>query len=336
MRKHINIIVARQALRAVLCGVVGLMAAPAEATLRVVGSEAQPGGLVAVEVRTDTPLKMAALEATVNFDGMLLDCLGATNLPGMAGAPLQLAYENDDHRVTVRMYEADGEAMVLGTGTLFQVTFLLNAGAKPGMEGTVTWADQSTVGKFGLLAAAEGGGPDRGGLVWAVYSSAVDSDGDGLSDYEEQMINGSADYAPDGGDTDINNADSDGDGMPDGWEHGHGLDPTISGDEQGQDGNPDGDPMRNIDEWTADTDPMDGTSYLAITNVFVTGGMARISWQGGVQSWQYLECSSNLVGEPAPWTAILTNPPPTERSESILDAGATGGTLFYRIKAERP
>ena len=93
--------------------------------------------------------------------------------------------------------------------------------------------------------------------------------------------------------------------------------------------------MSNMEEWIADTDPTDGTSYLAITNVTTTSGMVHICWQGGIESWQYVEGSSNLLGSPAHWSAIYTNPPPTQPSENILDAGPVHGLFFYRIRAER-
>jgi len=57
-------------------------------------------------------------------------------------------------------------------------------------------------------------------------------------------------------------ADSDGDQMPDDWEHGHDLNPTNPAD-AGE--NPDGDPASNLHEWGADTDPTNVNSFFRIT-----------------------------------------------------------------------
>ena len=66
-----------------------------------------------------------------------------------------------------------------------------------------------------------------------------DLDNDGLSNYEEYLLG-----------IDISNADSDGDGMPDGWENDQELDPGI--DDANED--PDVDGLRNLDEYLNETD----------------------------------------------------------------------------------
>lgn len=75
----------------------------------------------------------------------------------------------------------------------------------------------------------------------------VDEDGDWLSDDEETALS-----------TDAEDVDSDLDGMPDGWEVDHGLDPTDVTDDVED---PDGDGFLNVDEWAAATDPNDIDSY---------------------------------------------------------------------------
>jgi hypothetical protein len=59
-------------------------------------------------------------------------------------------------------------------------------------------------------------------------------------------------------------ADSNGDGIPDGWTHRYGLnpaDPTVAA------GNPDHDPHTTYQEWIADTDPTNALSYFRIESI---------------------------------------------------------------------
>ena len=74
--------------------------------------------------------------------------------------------------------------------------------------------------------------PSDGGADW---------DGDGLTNAEEA----------DAG-TNMNNADSDADGLPDGWEVANGLNPTNGGDANGD---PDGDGLTNAQEYAKGTNP---------------------------------------------------------------------------------
>ncbi len=78
-----------------------------------------------------------------------------------------------------------------------------------------------------------------------------DPDGDGLTNLEEYIW-----------DTDPNNPDTDGDGMPDGWEAKHNLDPTNPADANED---PDGDGLTNLEEHMYGTDPnnpdTDGDGY---------------------------------------------------------------------------
>lgn len=73
-----------------------------------------------------------------------------------------------------------------------------------------------------------------------------DTDADGLRDWEEAILG-----------TLEGDSDSDGDGMPDGWEFRYELDPF--GDDSLDD--PDEDTYSNLDEYLNDTDPRDAGSH---------------------------------------------------------------------------
>ena len=74
--------------------------------------------------------------------------------------------------------------------------------------------------------------PNDGGADW---------DGDGLTNAQEQAAG-----------TDMNNPDSDGDGLPDGWEVGYGLNPNSATDANAD---PDGDGLTNSQEYATGTNP---------------------------------------------------------------------------------
>ncbi|NLF99772.1 MAG: hypothetical protein GX565_06430, partial [Lentisphaerae bacterium] len=73
-------------------------------------------------------------------------------------------------------------------------------------------------------------------------ADAADTDGDGLTDAGERWVHGTSPADP----------DSDGDGMPDGWEVDNLFDPLGPAD---ADGDPDNDGLPNVAEFRAGTDP---------------------------------------------------------------------------------
>ena len=75
--------------------------------------------------------------------------------------------------------------------------------------------------------------------------------------------------------TNPNKWDTDGDGIPDGWEVRNGLDPLEKDDGQDDGSDPDGDGYPNLSEYRCGTDPTDSASYCVFEpneGVFRTGG----------------------------------------------------------------
>ncbi len=128
---------------------------------------------------------------------------------------------------------------------------------------------------------------------------------------------------------------SDNDGLDDEWEVEHGLDPTSAEGDDGPDGDPDHDGMTNAEEWGADTHPMDGQSFFAITGALSTNGGVVIHWQGGEWATQLLQHSVNLNGTGEIWRTIHTNEPKTPVNDSHPHMDATNSASFYRLKALR-
>jgi hypothetical protein len=95
----------------------------------------------------------------------------------------------------------------------------------------------------------------------------LDPDDDGLSTPEEMALG-----------TQPEQADSDGDGLPDGWEVRHGLDPLSPEGTNGASGDPDGDGFANAAEFAAGTRPNDAASALRLSARPLAGGGIEFRW----------------------------------------------------------
>ncbi len=117
-------------------------------------------------------------------------------------------------------------------------------------------------------------------------------------------------------------------GIPDGWAIKYGFDPTVTGfgAVTAMNGN------TILQCYLADLSPANAASRLAVTDLSIVGNDVRLTWIGGSNAWQYLECSGNLASNQ--WNVIYTNVPPTAVTNSVIQPGASS-KQFYRIKAGR-
>jgi hypothetical protein len=94
-----------------------------------------------------------------------------------------------------------------------------------------------------------------------------------------------------------NDLDSDGDGLPDSWEHAHGLRPTDSAGANGPQGDLDGDRSTNMEEFLAGTDPNDPHSVLRLNLSLVGERRVKLEWPMLPGRSYVIQYADNQLGE---------------------------------------
>ncbi|PYI80311.1 MAG: hypothetical protein DME26_21835, partial [Verrucomicrobia bacterium] len=127
------------------------------------------------------------------------------------------------------------------------------------------------------------------------------------------------------------NNDQDGDGMSNGFEQGHGLNPFDATDAAAD---PDGDGLSNLQEYFAGTDPTDKASPFHILAIAREGDDLRINWADAAGRTNVVEATSDPSGSYtniSPNIVILGN---GVGVTNYLDAGAAtnASLLLYRIR----
>jgi hypothetical protein len=123
--------------------------------------------------------------------------------------------------------------------------------------------------------------------------------------------------------------DSDGDGMPDGWETAHGLNPNDPTD-AGQDADHDG--AANLEEYRAGTDPNDPDSALRLRSVVrFDAATVRLTFEALGDRTYEVQRSDSPTGQG--WLVLLAVPAEsTTRIVSLEEPlPAEAGSRFYRL-----
>jgi T5SS/PEP-CTERM-associated repeat protein len=130
------------------------------------------------------------------------------------------------------------------------------------------------------------------------------------------------------------NLDADGDGIPNGWEQSHGLDPLNAADANVDS---DGDGFSNLQEYLAGTDPHDSGSALRITAIEQKGDDMRVTWTTGPGTTNALQVTTG--GADGSYCAndfadIFTVTNTVGTSTNYLDLGAATNfpARYYRIR----
>lgn len=180
----------------------------------------------------------------------------------------------------------------------------------------------------------------------------ADSDGDGLSDSAEFLTHHTnplvADTDGDGmtdkQETDANydplDPDMDRDGMSDGWENGHGLDPQDSTGDDGADGDPDNDGLSNIDEYLNGTNPNlpDSDGDGVSDGVEVANGSDPNDASDGGQAPpvdKFREIEFNINGDYAAWEMTIEGLGPDDTRTRKISMGRPNAANTTTLKMRK-
>jgi hypothetical protein len=129
--------------------------------------------------------------------------------------------------------------------------------------------------------------------------------------------------------------DDDGDGMPNGWEQTHGLDPLNAADANADN---DGDGMSNWQEYLAGTDPTNSASVFRITEIWPEDDDVFLTWTAVGGKRYALQTttgdSGGFTNDFADLDMAFPAPGTGETTVSVLHlGGATNAPArFYRVR----
>lgn len=167
-------------------------------------------------------------------------------------------------------------------------------------------------------------------LASANWSASITNDLEGLARPLDGNGDGLARFDIGAYEVILASADSNGDGIPDGWTQRFGFNPTAA---DVASSNPDNDPHTTVQEWIADTNPTDPLSFLRIESVLALPP-AKLSFLSSSNRVYSVE-STEDTGNPFLPVTGLGNIPGNGGLQTITDTNpAPAG--FYRIRAKLP
>ena len=124
--------------------------------------------------------------------------------------------------------------------------------------------------------------------------------------------------------------DTDADGMPNGWEIDHGLNPLVDDTA----GNPDSDPFNNWFEYVADTDPLDGDSWQTFSGeLSPETGEVTLRFRTSANRNYAVEYRADLTS--GTWQDLGSVFSGTGLEMTVQDA-ASGPHRYYRLRIQLP
>ena len=123
----------------------------------------------------------------------------------------------------------------------------------------------------------------------------------------------------------LKTTDSDGDAIPDYWEHMRGLDSESNADAE-EDYDVDG--FNNLEEFKANTGPFDANSYLKLKNIVKSENGHQLLIEGGEDRVFELWSCTNIVEGTWTFENSITNNP-----SLLLDSTNTHDACFFQLKA---
>lgn len=135
------------------------------------------------------------------------------------------------------------------------------------------------------------------------------------------------------------NLDADDDGLPNGWEIAHGLNPLSSAGKDGADGDPDGDGFTNLEEYEAGTDPQNPNSNpLKITSIVQQGNDILLTWTTAGGKTNRVQAATGVAGSYsnnfADVSPVIVPAGYDLTSASYLDVGGATNVpaRYYRVR----